>query len=108
MDVTVLRSADCWTDYKLLRAQLWLQAPAKTAGAKTRKRYAVAAPCGENVRDEYIKSVREMLQLIESGAVRQMESGSRNVRSSFVESAIESVHQYPVRETMSEPLTEDE
>ena len=49
-----------------------------------------------------------MLQLIESGAVRQMESGSRNVRSSFVESAIESVHQYPVREAMSEPLTEDE
>ena len=51
-DVTVMRSADYWTDHKLLRAQLLLQ-------ARSGKRYAVAALRGENVRKEYIKCVRD-------------------------------------------------
>ena len=52
-DVTVLRSAECWTDHKLVRAQLCLKLPPKVARANTRKKYAVLALCHENVRKQY-------------------------------------------------------
>ena len=42
-DVSVMRSADCWTDHKLLRAQLKVRCPARKSRAVTRKRYAVGA-----------------------------------------------------------------
>ena len=60
-DVTVLRSADCWTDHKLLRARLRLKTPTKPAKSKTRRRYDVAALRDENVREEYNKCVRESI-----------------------------------------------
>ena len=42
-DVSVMRSADCWTDHKLLRVQLKVRRPAKKSRTVTRKRYAVGA-----------------------------------------------------------------
>ncbi len=41
-DVTVMRSADCWTDHKLLRAQLKMRCPANKSSV-TWKRYAVSS-----------------------------------------------------------------
>ena len=58
-DVTVLRSADCWTDHKLLRAQLRLRIQHKVAKGKTKKRFAVASLHDEKVRQEYITCVSE-------------------------------------------------
>jgi hypothetical protein len=40
-DVSVLRSADCWTDHKLLRAKLKVRCLVKSPQAFTRKRYDV-------------------------------------------------------------------
>ena len=42
-DVSVMRSADCWTDHKLLRAQLKVRRFTKKSRTVTRKRYAVGA-----------------------------------------------------------------
>ena len=60
-DVTVLRSADCWTDHKLLRARLQLKTPTRPAKSKTRRRYDVAALVNDSVREEYNKRIREAI-----------------------------------------------
>ena len=57
-DVTVLRTADCWTDYKPLRAQLTIHHPARKPRVATRKRFDVGALKAEKIRDSYCEKVR--------------------------------------------------
>ena len=42
-DVSVLRSADCWTDHKLLRAQMKLQHFTRRKNNNMRKKYDISA-----------------------------------------------------------------
>ena len=56
-DVGVLRSADCWTDHKLLRAKLQLRVPLKKKGGELRKRYAVTRLKDATVREKYSDTV---------------------------------------------------
>ena len=59
-DVTVLRSAECWTDHKLLRAQLRLRTPStKVARVPSRKRFAVSALRSETTTARYKEAIRE-------------------------------------------------
>ena len=69
-DVTVLRSAECWTDHKLLRAQLRLQVSTKMSQKPSRKRFAVSMLCSESTQARYNEAVRE-----EVGAVWKNEAG---------------------------------
>ena len=69
-DVTVLRSAECWTDHKLLRAQLRLQASTKMLQKPSRKRFAVSMLRSESTQARYNEAVRE-----EVGAGWKNESG---------------------------------
>lgn len=88
-DVTVLCSADCWTNHKLLRARLQLKTSTRPAKSKTRRRYDVAALGDENVRKKYNKCVREAIV----GKWKNMENGVRKweiMRDGMV-SAAESV-----------------
>ena len=61
-DVSVLRSAECWTDHKLLRAQLKLQVPAKIPCATSRKRFAVSALQDETTRDRFNEAVSRAVE----------------------------------------------
>ena len=58
-DVSVLRSAECWTDHKLLRAKMKLKCPTKVANAKTRKRFAVIGLLDEHIRKRFNEDVRK-------------------------------------------------
>ena len=58
-DVTVIRSAECWTDHKLLRAKLQPKPSQKIAKGKIKGRFAVAFLHDEKVRQEYITCVTE-------------------------------------------------
>ena len=59
-DATVLHSAECWTDHKLLRAQLRLQAPStKVAQVPSRKRFVVSALCSEITQTRYNEAIKE-------------------------------------------------
>ena len=62
MLLAVLRTAECWTDHKLLRAKVKLRPPAKVAGAKTRKRLAVSGLLDENVKKEFNENVRKAVE----------------------------------------------
>ena len=54
-DVSVLRSAECWTDHKLLWAKVQLMVPHKTATRKIRERIAVSNLRAVKVKDAYSK-----------------------------------------------------
>ena len=57
-DVSVLRAADCWTDHKLLRAQLRVGCRVvKKASAITRRRCAVGALQDEMMRKAFVEKV---------------------------------------------------
>ena len=58
-DVTVMHSAECWTDHKLLRAQLRLQALTKMSRKPSRKRFAVSVLRSESTQARYNEAVRE-------------------------------------------------
>jgi len=58
VDVSILHPADCWTDHKLLRAKLQLQAPWRVGRREFRKRYAVARLKDAMLREEYRKVVQ--------------------------------------------------
>ena len=49
-NVSVLRSADCWTDNKLLRGQLKVHFPVKKPRITMRRRFAVGALKEDKVR----------------------------------------------------------
>ena len=52
-DVTVLRSAECWTDHKLVRVQLKLRAAVKAATSAPKVRFAVSELKEESKRNEF-------------------------------------------------------
>ena len=61
-DVSVLRSADCWTDHKLLRGQLRISLSVRKSRLVVRKRFGVGA-----LKDEKFESFNEKVcQNIES------------------------------------------
>ena len=62
-DVSVVRSAECWTDHKLLRARLYLLLPPKTQKGQIRKRYAVARLSDTETREQYSRSVMEVVRM---------------------------------------------
>ena len=62
-DVGVIRSADCWTDHKLLRAKISIKVPAKPSASKIRPRFAVSSLRDPKVRERYGNAVlREVTQ----------------------------------------------
>ena len=62
-DVGVIRSADCWTDHKLLRAKISIKVPAKPSASKIRPRFAVSSLRDPKVRERYGNTVlREVTQ----------------------------------------------
>ena len=62
-DVTVLRSADCWTDHKLLRAKLQLQITIyKKSYSAMRKRFSMAKLSDRNIRSEYDVRVNDEIK----------------------------------------------
>ena len=62
-DVGVIRSADCWTDHKLLRAKISIKVPAKPSASKIRPRFAVSSLRDPKVRERYSNAVlREVTQ----------------------------------------------
>ena len=56
-DVSVLRSADCWTDNNLLRGQLKVHFPVKKPRITMRRRFAVGALKEDKVREMYCEEV---------------------------------------------------
>ena len=62
-DASVLRSAECWTDHKLLRVQLKLQPPVKVARARTRKRFAVSGLHDEHIRKQFNEDIRNAVKV---------------------------------------------
>ena len=62
-DVGVIRSADCWTDHKLLRVKISIKVPAKPSASKIRPRFAVSSLRDPKVRERYGNAVlREVTQ----------------------------------------------
>ena len=62
-DVGVVRSADCWTDHKLLCAKLSMKVPHKPSASKIRPRFAVSCLEDSSVRERYSNAVmREVRQ----------------------------------------------
>ncbi len=57
MDVSVVRSAECWTDHKLLKAKLQFQIPPTSPPKKTRARYAVSRLRDAEIRAQFSKAV---------------------------------------------------
>ena len=59
-DVSVLRSADCWTDHKLLGAKLKIGVAKKRVKAMTRKSFAVNSLQDAKVRDKFMEKVYDL------------------------------------------------
>lgn len=60
LNVSVVRSAECWTDPTLLKAKLRLHVPPKRK-SKIRQRYAVDGLCNVKTREQCSKSVMDMV-----------------------------------------------
>ena len=60
--MSVLRSADCWTDHKLLCAQLKIGAARKRAKAVTRKRFAASGLHDVKVRERFVEKVGDIVE----------------------------------------------
>ena len=60
--MSVLRSADCWTDHKLLRGQLKIKVSMKRGKAMARKRFAVSGLKDVKVREKYMEKVSELVK----------------------------------------------
>ena len=52
-DAGVVRSADCWTDHKLLCVRIRMNVPRKTSASKIRTRYAISSLRDAVVRERY-------------------------------------------------------
>ncbi len=61
-DVSVLRSADCWTDHKLLHAQLRVRCALKKVKVTTRKRFDVSSLREERVCGKYVERVCDLVE----------------------------------------------
>ena len=60
--MSVLRSADCWTDHKLLCAQLKIGIAKKRVKAVTRKRFAVSGLQDAMVRERFVEKVCDIVE----------------------------------------------
>ena len=56
-DVTVLRSAACWTDHKLLRVELKLKRPPKIARGHRPKKFNMSVLTNDEKRSRYVEAV---------------------------------------------------
>ena len=63
-DVSVFRSADCWTDHKLLRGQLRISLSVRKSRLVMRKRFAVGALKDEKVCESFNEKVCENIESI--------------------------------------------
>ena len=84
-DVFVMRSAECWTDHKLLKAKLMLRGPPKPKKPVKRKRFAVSRLSDEKTREQYRKCVEEAGSgewCSEAGGNRKQELFRDGLRSS--------------------------
>ena len=63
-DVSVLRSADCWTEHKLLRGQLRISLYVRKSRSVVRKKFAVGTLKDEKVRESFNKKVCEYIKSI--------------------------------------------
>ena len=63
-DVSVLRSANCWTDHKLLRGQLRISLSVRKSRSVVRNRFAVGALKDEKVRESFNEKVCENIESI--------------------------------------------
>ena len=61
-DVSVLRSADCWIDHKLLCAQLKIGITKKRVKAVTRKRFAVSGLRDSKVHERFVEKVCDIVE----------------------------------------------
>ena len=75
-DVFVVRSAECWTDHKLLKAKLMLRESPKPKKPVKRKRFAVSRLSDEKTGSSIGSVWRK--QLVVNGAVKLVEIGNRN------------------------------
>ena len=60
-DASVLRSADCWTDHKLLRAQMKLQHFTRRKNTSIRKKYDVSALQSKEISRKFSQKVYELV-----------------------------------------------
>ena len=60
--MSVLRSADCWTDHKLLCAQLKIGIAKKRVKAVTRKRFAVSGLRDAMMRERFVEKVCDIVE----------------------------------------------
>ena len=84
--MSVLRSADCWTDHKLLHAQLKFGVAKKKVKAVTRRRFAVDRLRDVKVRERFVEKVCDMVE----GSWDEMASGEKMweaIRDSLVGAA---------------------
>ena len=58
-DVTVLRSAECWTDHKLLRVQLKLKRPPNIARGLKPKKFNISVLTNDETSSRYVEAVVE-------------------------------------------------
>ncbi len=82
-DVSVVRSAECWTDHKLLKAKLQFQIQPTSPPKKTRARYAVSRLRDAEIRAQFSKAVVDEVNREWSADVggerkwKQLESGMK-------------------------------
>ena len=61
-DVLVLRSADCWTDHKLLCGKLRLKVSNTKGTSVISKRFAASGLRDENVCERFVEKVSELVE----------------------------------------------
>lgn len=84
--MSVLRSADCWTDHKLLCAQQKIGIAKKQVKAVTRKRFAVSGLRDAKVRERFVEKMCDIVE----GSWDEMASGVEMwevIRDSMVDAA---------------------
>ena len=61
-DVSVIRSAECWTNHKLLRAVFKIKRPTRVKNKCKQKKFAVSALANDKNRAKYIEAVVEGIE----------------------------------------------
>ena len=61
-DVSVLRPADCWTDHKLLRAQMKLQCITRRKSTNTRKKFGISALPSRVISGKFSREVCKLVK----------------------------------------------
>ena len=61
-DVSVLRPVDCWTDHKLLRAQMKLQCITRRKSTNTRKKFGISALPSRVISGKFSREVCKLVK----------------------------------------------